>query len=75
MARYYDTEIFEAELVRLSQDSPVEAEITLRWLRRLVPVTEEPAIRVAEIGVGVGYTEFLARQGCRLHLADVSADY
>ena len=67
---YYDTAIFEAELVRLTRDSPVERAITVRWLERLVP----PDTEVVEIGVGGGiYSEFLARQGCRLRLVDVSA--
>src|ERR1035438_1980032 len=47
VARYYDTAIFEAELVRLTRDSPVERAITLRWLERLAP----PNAEVAEIGV------------------------
>src|ERR1039458_5592758 len=37
VARYYDTAIFEAELVRLTRDCPVERAITLRWLERLGP--------------------------------------
>jgi SAM-dependent methyltransferase len=70
VARYYDTAIFEAELVRLTRDCPVERAITLRWLARLAPANAE----VAEIGVGGGiYSEYLARKGCRLHLVDVSA--
>jgi len=70
VARYYDTAIFEAELVRLTRDSPVERAITLRWLERLAPANAE----VAEIGVGGGiYSEYLARKGCRLRLVDVSA--
>src|ERR1039458_5419299 len=70
VARYYDTAIFEAELVRLTRDCPVERAITLRWLERLAPANAE----IAEIGVGGGiYSEFLARKGCRLHLVDVSA--
>lgn len=70
VARYYDTEVFEAELVRLTRDSPVERAITLRWLERLLPANAE----AAEIGVGGGiYSEYLARKGCRLHLVDVSA--
>jgi SAM-dependent methyltransferase len=70
VARYYDTEIFEAELARLTRDCPVECAITLRWLERLAPANAE----VAEIGVGAGiYSEFLARKGCRVRLVDVSA--
>src|ERR1022692_1051701 len=70
VARYYDTVIFEAELVRLTRDCPVERAITLRWLERLAPASAE----IAEIGVGGRiYSEFLARKGCRLHLVDVSA--
>ena len=70
VARYYDTAIFEGELVRLTRDSPVERAITLRWLERLAPANAA----VAEIGVGGGiYSEHLARRGCRLHLVDVSA--
>jgi len=70
VAHYYDTEIFEAELARLTRDCPVERAITLRWLERLAPANAE----VAEIGVGGGiYSEYLARKGCRLRLVDVSA--
>jgi len=70
VARYYDTDIFEAEVVRLTRDSPVERAITVRWLERLAPANAA----VAEIGVGGGvYSEFLARRGCRLRLVDVSA--
>jgi SAM-dependent methyltransferase len=70
VARYYDTAIFDAELERLTRDSPVERAITLRWLGRLAPANAE----VAEIGVGGGlYSEHLARKGCRLRLVDVSA--
>ena len=70
VASYYDTAIFEAELKRLTRDCPVERAITLRWLGRLAPANAE----VAEIGVGGGvYSEYLARRGCRLRLADVSA--
>jgi len=69
VARYYDTAIFEAEVVRLTRDFPVERAITERWLGRFVPAGAE----VTEIGVGAGvYSEFLARRGCRLHLVDVS---
>ena len=51
---YYDTAIFQAELVRLTRDSPVERAITLRWLERMVPRDTD----VAEIGVGGGiYSE------------------
>lgn len=70
VARYYDSAIFEAELVRLTRDSSAERGITLRWLDRLPP----DAAQIAEIGVGGGlYSECLARKGCRLHLVDVSA--
>src|ERR1017187_9827600 len=70
VARYYDTAIFEAELVRLTQDCPVERAITLRWLERLAPARAKGA----GIGVGGGiYSEYLARKGCRLRLVDVSA--
>jgi SAM-dependent methyltransferase len=70
VARYYDIAIFEAELVRLTHDSPVERAITLRWLERLALANAD----VAEIGVGAGiYSEYLAQKGCRMHLVDVSA--
>ena len=70
VGRYYDTSIFDDELVRLTRDCPVERAITIRWLDKLVPDSAE----VAEIGVGGGiYSEHLARRGCRLHLVDVSA--
>ena len=68
--RHYNGTAFEAELVRLPQDCPVELAVTLRWLGRVANAGDT----VAEIGVGGGhYTEFLARVGCRLHLVDVSA--
>ncbi len=80
VARYYDSAIFEAELVRLTRDSPAERGITLRWLERLAPAAPDAVpmvpdvVKVAEIGVGSGlYSEYLARKGCRLHLVDVSA--
>jgi ubiquinone/menaquinone biosynthesis C-methylase UbiE len=70
VARHYDEAAFQAELVRLPQDSPVEMGLTLRWLGRAAKAGDV----VAEVGVGGGhYTEFLARRGCRLHLVDISA--
>ena len=70
VAGHYDQAAFEAELARLPQDGPVEMEITLRWLARVIRAGDV----VVEIGVGGGhYTEFLARAGCRLHLVDISA--
>jgi ubiquinone/menaquinone biosynthesis C-methylase UbiE len=70
VARHYDETAFEAEQVRLPQDSPVELGETRRWLGRVAKAGNV----VAEIGVGGGhYTEFLARLGCRLHLVDISA--
>jgi S-adenosylmethionine-dependent methyltransferase len=69
VGRHYDDAVFEYELMR-SEYCPVEFTITARQLERWVP---ERAI-VAEIGVGGAfYTELLARQGCSLHLVDVSA--
>src|ERR1039457_3778080 len=70
VARYYDTVIFEAELVRLTRDCPVERAITLRWLELLAPANAEIA---GDGGGGGGYSGFLARNGCLLHLVDVSA--
>ena len=70
VARHYDQTVFSDELVRLPTECPVELLITQRWLGRVAKAGD----LVAEIGVGGGhYTEFLARQGCRLHLVDVSA--
>jgi SAM-dependent methyltransferase len=70
VAKHYDEAAFEAELVRLPHDCPVELAVTRRWLGRVA----QAGHAVAEIGVGGGhYTEFLARLGCRLHLVDVSA--
>jgi SAM-dependent methyltransferase len=70
VARYYNSTIFEAELVRLTRDSPAERAITLRGLGRLIP----DGAAVAEIGVGGGiYSEWLARRSGRLHLVDVSS--
>ena len=69
VGRYYDGPIYEGEVVRLTQDCPVEFAITCRWLGRLAT----SGMVAAEIGVGgAHYTEFLARKGCRLHLVDVS---
>jgi S-adenosylmethionine-dependent methyltransferase len=69
VARYYDTQVFDAELARLSRDCPVERIVTTRWIERLTP----EGSAVAEIGVGGGlYSECLARRGCRLHLVDIS---
>jgi ubiquinone/menaquinone biosynthesis C-methylase UbiE len=69
VGRHYDDAIFEYELMR-SEYCPVEFTITARQLDRWIPGR---AI-VAEIGVGGAfYTELLARQGCLLHLVDVSA--
>jgi SAM-dependent methyltransferase len=70
VARHYDETSFQAELVRLPQDSPVEWAVTRRWLGRVARAGDV----AAEIGVGGGhYTELLARAGCRLHLVDISA--
>jgi 2-polyprenyl-3-methyl-5-hydroxy-6-metoxy-1,4-benzoquinol methylase len=70
VASHYDGAAFQAELMRLPQNCPVELAVTLRWLARITRAGDV----VAEIGVGGGhYTEFLARRGCRLHLVDISA--
>ncbi len=70
VASHYDGKAFEAELVRLPKDCPVELGVTLRWLARMARAGDV----VAEIGVGGGhYTEFLARRGCHLHLVDISS--
>jgi len=70
VARHYNETAFEAELVRLPHDCPVELAVTRRWLGRVA----KPGDVAAEIGVGGGhYTEFLASTGCQLHLVDVSA--
>jgi ubiquinone/menaquinone biosynthesis C-methylase UbiE len=69
VGRHYDDAVFEYELMR-SEYCPVEFTITARQLERWIPGR---AI-VAEIGVGGAfYTELLAKQGCLLHLVDVSA--
>jgi ubiquinone/menaquinone biosynthesis C-methylase UbiE len=69
VARYYDEDIFEAELQRLPREFPIEMETTRRMLARWIP----PGASVAEIGVGGGhYTEWLVRHGCRVHLVDIS---
>lgn len=68
VGQHYDKHV-PAEAARLEQFCPVEYAITLRYLSRFIP----EGGRVAEIGVGAGhYSEFLARRGCSLHLADVS---
>jgi ubiquinone/menaquinone biosynthesis C-methylase UbiE len=70
VARYYDKDIFEAELQRLPREFPIEMEITKRMLARWIP----PGAAVAEIGVGGGhYTEWLVQHGCRVHLVDIAA--
>ena len=69
VGRYYDGPFYEAELVRLPRDYPVEFAITRRWLERLAT----SGMLVAEIGVGgAHYSQMLAELGCRLHLVDVS---
>jgi 2-polyprenyl-3-methyl-5-hydroxy-6-metoxy-1,4-benzoquinol methylase len=69
IGRYYDEDIYEAELQRLPRDFPIEREITKRMLARWIP----RGSRVAEIGVGGGhYTEWLLQRGCRVHLVDIS---
>jgi hypothetical protein len=35
VARHYNESVFDAEQVRLLQDSPVEFGVTLRWLGRV----------------------------------------
>ncbi|SRR5258708_40264602 len=69
VARYYDEQIFEAEVTRLAHDFPVEMRITKRILAKWM----RPGMAVAEVGVGGGeYSEWLVRSGCRVHLIDVS---
>jgi ubiquinone/menaquinone biosynthesis C-methylase UbiE len=69
VASHYDNVILDYELGRLSRDCPVEYASTIRYLATYVL----PGSVVAEVGVGGGaYTQFLARRGCRLYLADVS---
>lgn len=66
---YYDRQIYDAELARLTKDSPIEYRITARYLERLVLRDSV----VADVGVGGGqYSELLARRGCRVHLVDIS---
>jgi SAM-dependent methyltransferase len=68
VGQHYD-KYAPAEAARLEQFCPVEYAITLRYLSCFIP----EGGKVAEIGVGAGhYSEFLARRGCSLHLADVS---
>jgi SAM-dependent methyltransferase len=69
IAHHYDTSIYQAELVRLPQRSPIEWEITKRWLARLLPSSSI----VADIGTGSGlYAEFLLGRGSQVHLVDIS---
>jgi len=69
VGRHYDELAYEFELTRLENRQPVERAMTERYMARFVPADAV----VADIGVGAGhYDEFLARRGCRLHLADVS---
>jgi ubiquinone/menaquinone biosynthesis C-methylase UbiE len=69
VARYYDEQIYEAEVTRLARDFPVEMRITKRFLVKWM----RPGMAVAEVGVGGGeYSEWLVWNGCRVHLIDVS---
>jgi SAM-dependent methyltransferase len=70
VGRYYDETIFDTEITRLKEFSPVEYAITVRHLRRRL----RDATTVIEVGVGGGlYSETLARRGHQLCLVDVSA--
>jgi hypothetical protein len=69
VARYYDEQIYEAEVTRLARDFPVEMRITKRCLAKWM----RAGMKVAEVGVGGGeYSEWLVQHGCRVHLIDVS---
>lgn len=69
IALHYDDAIFDYEMERLTVHHPVEFALTTRYLRRYIA----PGATVAEVGVGGGrYSELLARQGCSLHLIDIS---
>ena len=69
VAQHYNSVAFEYEQQRLATSASVEFAITVRYLQHYIPA----GARVAELGVGGGqYTEVLARQGCWLHLVDVS---
>jgi ubiquinone/menaquinone biosynthesis C-methylase UbiE len=69
VARHYDERIYEAEVTRLARDFPVEMLITKRCLAKWI----QSDMSVAEVGVGGGeYSEWLVRNGCRVHLIDVS---
>lgn len=70
VGRYYDETLFDADVTRLKEFSPVEYAITARHLRRWV----RDATTVIEVGVGGGfYSEMLARRGHQLCLVDASA--
>lgn len=65
----YNVTNFDYETRRLSEESPVEYALTLRWLDRWIA---EGAV-VADIGVGVGhYARHLARRACTIHLVDIA---
>ena len=67
--QHYNQSVFEFEVTRLTECSPVEFAVTRRMLDRWIPA----GAAVAEIGVGVGhYSEHLAARGCRIYLVDVS---
>jgi 2-polyprenyl-3-methyl-5-hydroxy-6-metoxy-1,4-benzoquinol methylase len=69
VAQHYNQNIFDYELVRLQEHSPVEFAITARYLRRWVPEQST----VVDVGVGAGhYAELLARRGCSLYLIDIA---
>jgi SAM-dependent methyltransferase len=70
IGRFYDGPAFDREIRRLPVECPVELAITRRLLSRYA---RQDSV-VVEAGVGGGqYSEFLAGQGCRLTLVDVSA--
>lgn len=67
---HYDQNIYEFERERLDDEHRIEYEITLRYLEQYVP----DGASVVDIGVGGGqYARFLAEQGCKMTLVDLSS--
>jgi 2-polyprenyl-3-methyl-5-hydroxy-6-metoxy-1,4-benzoquinol methylase len=66
---HYNASSFDYEARRLSEESPVEYALTLRYLDHWIAGGSV----VADIGVGVGhYARHLGRRQCYIHLVDIA---
>lgn len=66
---HYNASSFDYEARRLSDESPVEYAMTLRYLDHWIA---EGSV-VADIGVGVGhYARHLTQRQCQIHLVDIA---